>query len=98
MASLTIISLVIGTSALAYLLLGPPDRGTNRLRFAIAQATAFIGAGVVFFVANTVLGLLAVLAFRASTGQFISIYVLNDISLLLLSLFQGLVFRTWWKH
>ena len=98
MASLTIISLVIGTSALAYLLLGQPGRGNGRLRFAIAQATAFVGAGVVFFVANIVLGLLAVLAFRASTGQFISIYVLNDISLLLLSLLQGLVFRTWWNH
>jgi hypothetical protein len=98
MGSLTIIALVAGTSALAYLLGIRRRRSTGRLGVAVAQATAVVGAGVVFFVANALLGMMAILALRASTGQFISIYVLNDVSLVFLSLFQGLVFRAWWDH
>ena len=97
MNSLTLIALVIGTSALAYLFGIRRGRGTSRLGVAVAQAIAVIGAGVAFFVTNALLGVLAILVLRASTGHFISVYVLNDVSLLLASMFQALIFRAWWN-
>ena len=96
MGSVTIIALVAATSVLACLFGVRRGRRAGRLRSALAQATAVVGAGVLFFVTNALLGLLAILAIRAGTGHFISIYVLNDVSLLRVSLFQGLVFRAWW--
>ena len=83
MDSLTVIWLVGGTSLLAYLLGLRRGRVTSRLGIAVARAIAAVGAGIAFFVTNALVGLLVILAIRASTGHFVSVYVLNDVSLLL---------------
>jgi predicted ABC-type sugar transport system permease subunit len=54
------------------------------------------GLTLVFFGANVALGVGAILAARALTGVFVSLYLAHDLVLLVLSLFQALVF-TWWR-
>jgi hypothetical protein len=60
-----------------------------------ARALDFVGAAVVFFLANLVLGLAVVAAVRGLTSGFLSAYVLSDLSLPLLSILQGLFFECW---
>ena len=53
-----------------------------------------VGAGAMFFVANIAAGMIMIAVARF-TGRFISPYVLSDVSLVGLSLLQGIVFA-WW--
>jgi hypothetical protein len=53
-----------------------------------------VGLAVVFLAANAVLGVTAILATRA-TGRSISPYLISDVTLVILSLLQGLVFAHW---
>ena len=51
-----------------------------------------------FLTGNLAAGMALILGLRALTGQFISIYWLNDITLLALSIAQALVFRSWLRR
>ena len=53
-----------------------------------------VGAGVMFFVANITAGMFVIAVARLA-GWFVSPYVLGDVSLVGLSLLQGIVFA-WW--
>jgi hypothetical protein len=53
-----------------------------------------VGLALLFLAANAVLGMTAILATRA-TGRFITPYLINDVTLVILSLLQGLVFAHW---
>jgi hypothetical protein len=48
-----------------------------------------------FFVGNLVIGLVCVLAVRGATGTFVSVYLLNDLTLAVLSAAQGVCFECW---
>lgn len=61
-----------------------------RLRSAAATMLEYVGLTMVFLVLNVLLGTVGVLALRAVTGYFISVYVMNDLVLVLLSLLQAL--------
>jgi hypothetical protein len=74
--------------------LGLPPEG---LRHAAARVVDCIGLGLVFLAANLVIGGLVVLALRIVTDSFVSLYVLNDDTILALSLLQGLVVQ-WWRQ
>ena len=67
----------------------------ERLRAAGQCALELVGASVVFFVINVVVGLAVILAVRAFTSQFLSVYLLNDLMLVVLSALQGIVFCCW---
>jgi len=67
------------------------------LRRAAGRALDCIGLGVIFLAANLAIGGVAVLGFRAASGQFVSLYVLNDGTVVLLSLLQGLIAQ-WWRE
>ena len=54
-----------------------------------------LGIGTVFFGANLATGMIVIAVVRAVTGCFVSNYVLSDVSLLSLSLLQGMVFTRW---
>jgi hypothetical protein len=54
------------------------------------------GLTVVFLVANLALGVAVVLSMRALSLPFVSIYVLDDASLVVLSALQGAIFG-WWR-
>jgi hypothetical protein len=54
-----------------------------------------VGIGAIFFVANLATGMIVIAAVRGLTGFVVSHYILRDVSLLSLSLLQGVVFA-WW--
>jgi hypothetical protein len=64
-------------------------------RPALWTTLGLIGVSAVFFVVNLAIGIAAILLVRLFTPLFVSIYVLNDITLVGLSLLQGLVFGVW---
>ena len=66
------------------------------LRQAGVRTLEMVGLLIVFSVLNLALGVAGVLAWRGLTGEFVSLYVLNDAVLGLLSLLQAVVFHWWW--
>ena len=58
-------------------------------------ALELLGAGLVCFVVNLGLGVAVILLVRALSPSPVTVYVLNDVALLALSLVQGLVFQGW---
>jgi len=58
-------------------------------------ALELLGAGLVCFLVNLGLGVAVILLVRALSPSPVSVYVLNDVALLALSLVQGLVFQGW---
>jgi hypothetical protein len=98
MQDLFILALAAATSVAAYLVgrwrLGLPPGG---LRSASARLLECLGLLVLFLLGNQALGIAAILAARAVTGGFVSLYLVDDVSLVVLSLLQALVFA-WWRH
>ena len=78
---------MVGTRALALRqsALGP----------ALGEALECVGLAVVFLLVNLAAGVAPILGFRALTGRFVSAYWLNDVSLIVLSCLQALVFHCW---
>lgn len=71
-----------------------PD-SRDALRAAVRLAVEWVGITVVFFLANLALGALLTLAIRAATPLFVSLYLSSDVSLLILSALQALVYQRW---
>lgn len=96
MEQIFLLLLAAFTSVAAYL--GGVTRfGLSRraLRAAGLSALQFVGMGIVFLLVNLAVGLVAVLAIRSFTAGFLSVYLLNDPSLILLSALQGITFECW---
>jgi hypothetical protein len=90
--------LAVLTSAAAYMLAGRAGkRRSGALRPALGRTLEVVGLAVVFLVANLAAGLLIVLLVRGVSGRFVSAYVLNDDTLLILSTLQGLIW-SFWRH
>jgi hypothetical protein len=68
----------------------------RRWRPAVLGALALLGASAAFFVLNLAIGVALALAVRTLTPFYLSVYFLNDLALLGLSLVQGLVFGLWY--
>lgn len=97
MEALFLLSLVAATSAAALYLArrrGPADP-PGALKAAALDALECVGLTVVFFVANLALGALLTLVIRALTPLFVSLYLSADVSLLVLSALQALVYQRW---
>ncbi len=91
-----ILGLLSLTSALGVLV----GAGALRLSFpallrGIEQALECIGLGCGFLILNLAIGILGVLALRSVTATFISIYYVNDLALVAVSLLQGILFFCW---
>lgn len=67
------------------------------LRTAAARALECVGLTIVFLVANVAIGAVIVLGARVLAGGFVSLYPAADMTLLPLSLLQGLTFQ-WWRE
>ena len=97
MTELVILLLVGFTSVGAYLVgsrsLHLPGQ---QLRLALGQVVEGLGAALVFLTVNLGVGLIAILAVRSLSGWFVSIYTLDDVTIGILSLLQGLAFQ-WWR-
>jgi hypothetical protein len=68
----------------------------SSLRNAGLKALESVGVATVFFGANLAAGMIIIAALNTLNGWFVSHYILGDVSLLGLSLLQGMVF-TWWS-
>jgi hypothetical protein len=64
---------------------------------ACGKALECIGVTLGFFGLNLAIGMLGVLLWRQLTHAFLSLYYANDVTLLGISLLQGLVFQ-WWRR
>jgi hypothetical protein len=61
------------------------------------KALECVGAAVVFALLNAAVGVFVILAARAVSGRFVSLYLGADHTLLALSGLQALVFQ-WWRE
>ena len=50
-----------------------------------------------FFAINLAAGMIIILAGRLLLREYVSLYMVNDLTLLVLSLFKGLAFQRWWQ-
>ena len=64
---------------------------------AFGKALECVGATVLFCLMNAAVGVVLILAARAVSGRFVSLYLGTDQSLLALSALQALVFQ-WWRE
>jgi hypothetical protein len=67
----------------------------HRLRAAVASTCQLAGVAIVFLALNVALGLAAVFFARGVLRIFVSVYVLNDAYLPLLSVIQAVIFESW---
>ncbi|HVR71094.1 MAG TPA: hypothetical protein VMT87_09655 [Vicinamibacteria bacterium] len=70
-------------------------RPGETLRAAASRMLEAIGLTIVFFLGNVATGALLTVAARALNLTFISIYLSTDVTLLVLSLLQALVYQRW---
>ena len=56
-----------------------------------------VGVTLVFFAVNLAAGILIILVGRLFLREFVAIYLVNDFTLLVLSLLQGCIFQ-WWQR
>ncbi len=93
-----VILTLVGLTSLGAYLVGARRLGleARALRAAAGRALECIGLTLVCAVANVALGFAGILVARVLTGGFVSLYTVNDVTLLLLSLLQALVFA-WWR-
>jgi hypothetical protein len=94
--SLFIIFLVALTSVLAYYAMHWNNR--TRIRDAFRALFEWAGTFSLFLVTNLVLGASIVLVVRTITPRFVSLYMLQNVLLLILSAAQAFVFHQWWKR
>ena len=88
---------LVGFTSIGAYLIGARGFGLtrSRLRAAIGKMLTCLGATLVFFGLNLGVGILVVLASRTLALGFLSMYLSNDVSLLVLSAIQGLTFACW---
>jgi hypothetical protein len=79
------------TSALACAL--GRRRGVSRLGAAVVMLVETVGATVLFFAANVVIGVPLVIMARRLTPYYLTLYDASDLTLLILSLFQATTFE-----
>jgi hypothetical protein len=96
MVTAFILVVVALTSAAAgvFFVRGRPHR---RLGSAIGKALETVGIAAVFLFLNLGLGFCLTLLVRAVAGSFVSLYVNDDVAIVVLSVLQALVFQ-WWRE
>ena len=89
--------LLVGLTSSAAYLVGRRRLGLGRqqLGMAVSSMLELVGLSLLFFTANVAIGLVTILAARELTAAFLSVYTLNDASLVVLSALKGLVFGCW---
>ena len=99
MVRLFVMGLVVLTSWTAYTVgVKQPGRKEKSLRHAFATVLECLGTFSVFLAINTGLGALIIVLVRSITPQFVSLYVVGDVMLVMLSFFQGFMFQLWWRQ
>jgi len=89
--------LIVGLTSLGAYLAATRFGGRRRadLKGALKETLECLGLVVIFFLANVAVGVTLILGLRALSGWFISVYIVNDATLAVLSFLQALVFHRW---
>ena len=96
LASLTLALTVILTSVGAYAIAVRSVRLSGAsLAAAVLEALDYLGLAVLFLFGNLAVGITLIFGLRAMSGRFVSVYILNDVALALLSCLQALVVHCW---
>ncbi len=96
LVSLAVFTLVAFTTAILYVVgTRALNMSHHALRGALQRTVEMAGLAVVFLLFNLAVGMGVVLASRSLVGPFISVYVLNDVSLIGLSALQAVAFGCW---
>jgi hypothetical protein len=94
--SLALIGIVALTSLGAYIVATQRlGLRRNTLPAAVGETLECVGLAVIFLAGNLAVGVALVFGFRILSGRFISVYGLNDITLVVLSVLQALVLQSW---
>ena len=72
-------------------------RQRKKLARAFFELMECVGLFVLFLALNMALAAGLILLFRAASDNFISLYIVGDVAIVLVSAFQGLLFRLWWR-
>ena len=93
------IPILVGLTSLAAYAIGRRGLGLSRnnFRLAISGMLGSVGMTLVFFAVNLGMGMTIILLGRFLLREFVSLYLINDVALLILSLLQGLTFQ-WWRQ
>jgi hypothetical protein len=67
----------------------------HQLLYGVSKTLEGLGMSLGFFAINLIVGVAIILCVRHFTGFFLSVYKVTDLSLLVLSCFQGLLFQRW---
>jgi hypothetical protein len=96
MTSLLLVLLVCSTS-LALYAFGRAVLGYQRpaLSKVVTSTLESVGIVALFFIVNTLIGVLVVVAVRTLTPLFLSVYAFSEQTLIPLSLIQALAFLAW---
>jgi hypothetical protein len=88
---------VVGLTSMGMLILGVKGLRLSRsgLWLALGQACECVGLTLVLLALNVAVGMIAILAARLLSGRFVSLYIVSDTTLLMLSLLQALTFQAW---
>jgi len=94
-----LIPMLVGLTSLGAYVVGRRWLGLTRkgFRLAISGMLGSVGLTLLFFAVNVGTGMTIVLVGRLLLHEFVSLYLINDIALLVLSLLQGLTFQ-WWRQ
>ncbi|HLC41537.1 MAG TPA: hypothetical protein VJO34_07900 [Methylomirabilota bacterium] len=89
--------ILLGLTSVGAYLIGK-RRGLSWSEFhrAVGSMLESVGFSLVFFLINLGLGVSLILAIRALTPWFVSLYLADNAVLLILSFLQGLTFQ-WWR-
>jgi hypothetical protein len=90
---------LVGATSLGTFLLGARALGLSGsgLRAAAGKTLESVGLMLAFFLTNLMVGMAVVLLERLLTRRFAPLYLAGDMTLLVLSLLQGLTFQ-WWRE
>jgi hypothetical protein len=91
------ILIMVGLTSVGGYILGIKGLRLSRsgLWSALGKACECVGLTLVFFLLNLAVGIFAILAVRSVSGRFVSMYIVSDITLLIVSLLQALIFQAW---
>src|SRR5262245_27091642 len=99
MTTIIVMLAMVGLTSIGAYLVGVKWLGleTLALRLAVNKMLECVGASLLFPAINVLFAATLILGLRALTRTFVSIYVINDVTWLVLSLLQGLTFW-WWRE
>lgn len=92
---LIIAVLAVSSITAAALLRWMAGTSANQLPGVARRTLEFVGLWLLCLVLDVALGTIGVLAFRALTTRFVSVYIVNDDSFVIFSAIQAFILHAW---